>query len=63
MPVTVQARGGQLDLQSALLSVLSPAQGTGALWRPRYVSSLISLHPLLQLKSRQQDSQHKSAFR
>ena len=33
-----QGKGGQLDLQTALPRVLSTAQGTGALWRPRFVS-------------------------
>ncbi len=36
----VQGKGGQLDLQTALPRILNPGQGSGALWRPRYVSYL-----------------------
>lgn len=47
LPVcAVQGKGGQLDLQTALPRILNPGQGTGALWRPRYVSCF-SCHPVV----------------
>ena len=36
-----------MDLQTALPRVLSPAQGRGALWRPKFVSAQ-SMHLLWQ---------------
>ena len=37
-----------MDLQTALPRVLSPAQGRGALWRPKFVSALL-IHLLWQM--------------